>query len=694
MFGSKKPSARLNTSSGPKPVSQNRMPRRCITSVAAAATPKMPPLAPPVSACGRRDERAGRAAEHRHEVDRREADRAGPRLEGLADDPEHEHVEAEVHDPEVHGGVGEEAPPLAVAAARPGRARGWSTSWPLPLIVASRRKMQHEERDVEADEQLRRDQRVALDRLADPHRALRPVGADALEALRSDRGLGQAVGARGPSAAGAGAARFPVVMVEAGRPWRIPTVPAGLVRNMSQQLRCSPWRTRRRTREVPGASSSGPHRTGPDGLSAAEVADREQRGLVNRADERTSRSLVEIARANLLTRFNAILGTMFVLILVFGDAQDGLFGFVLVINALIGIVQEWRAKRTLDRLAVLSAPRARVVRDGEVREIDVSDVVLDDLLEIRAGDQLVADGIVVRRRRARDRRVAAHRRVGADEQGRRRARCCRAASSVAGSGRFQATSVGRRRVRAPARDRGAPVHARAVGARRRDEPHPAARAVGDRPDRDPARLQPVRGDRLDARGDRRRDRGHGRDDSRGSRAADEPRVRASRRSRSRGSACWCRSCPRSRGLARVDVVVLDKTGTITEGVMRFDDARGARRTTTWLPTRSARSRPTRTATPRCRRCAKRSRRRRDGRARRRCRSRRRASGARRRSATTAPGCSARRRWCGSGGPPTIRCASASKSSRPKGRRVLLLARTDVGARRRDAARSRSRRRRS
>ena len=71
------------------------------------------------------------------------------------------------------------------------------------------------------------------------------------------------------------------------------------------------------TREVP----EGVRRTGPNGLSAADVADRERRGLVNRADERTSRSFIEIARANLLTRFNAILGTMFVLILVFGEAR-------------------------------------------------------------------------------------------------------------------------------------------------------------------------------------------------------------------------------------------------------------------------------------------------------------------------------------------------------------------------------------
>ncbi|MDQ1467194.1 MAG: cation-transporting P-type ATPase [Actinomycetota bacterium] len=136
------------------------------------------------------------------------------------------------------------------------------------------------------------------------------------------------------------------------------------------------------------------HATPPEGLDAAAVRDRVERGLTNAADERTSRTFKEIARANLLTRFNAILGTMLVIIVVVGPLQDALFGVVLVANALIGIVQEWRAKRALDRLAVLNAPRARVVRDGEVREIPTGEVVLDDLLELRAGDQVAADGVV------------------------------------------------------------------------------------------------------------------------------------------------------------------------------------------------------------------------------------------------------------------------------------------------------------
>src|SRR4051812_24790343 len=135
-------------------------------------------------------------------------------------------------------------------------------------------------------------------------------------------------------------------------------------------------------------------RTGPDGLTAEEVAKRVRAGQTNVADERTSRKFSEILRANVFTRFNAILGTAFVLILVFGEGQDALFGFVLLFNILIGVVQEYRAKRTLDRLAVLNAPRARVVRDGVAREIAVTEVVLGDLCDLRAGDQVAADGVL------------------------------------------------------------------------------------------------------------------------------------------------------------------------------------------------------------------------------------------------------------------------------------------------------------
>ena len=106
------------------------------------------------------------------------------------------------------------------------------------------------------------------------------------------------------------------------------------------------------------------------------LRERRSRGLANTAPEHTSRSVAHILRANILTRFNFILGVLLAVILVAGEPQDALFGIVLVTNALIGIAQEVRAKLTLDRLAVLSAPRVRVIRDGTPREIAVGELAV------------------------------------------------------------------------------------------------------------------------------------------------------------------------------------------------------------------------------------------------------------------------------------------------------------------------------
>jgi cation-transporting ATPase E len=131
------------------------------------------------------------------------------------------------------------------------------------------------------------------------------------------------------------------------------------------------------------------------GLSGAEVADRVARGLVNDVPSAPTRTIGQIVRSNVLTRFNLLLGSLLAVILVVGPLQDALFGLVIVANTVVGIVQEVRAKRTLDRLEVVNAPRARVVRDGRVGELAVGQVVLDDVLEAAAGDQLVVDGEVL-----------------------------------------------------------------------------------------------------------------------------------------------------------------------------------------------------------------------------------------------------------------------------------------------------------
>jgi cation-transporting ATPase E len=105
--------------------------------------------------------------------------------------------------------------------------------------------------------------------------------------------------------------------------------------------------------------------------------------------------MAQILRANVFTRFNALLGSLLVVVAVVGPPQDGLFGVVLLVNTAIGIAQETRAKRALDRLAILNAPQAHVVRGGAVQDVPVAEVVLDDVVELHPGDQLSVDGVVL-----------------------------------------------------------------------------------------------------------------------------------------------------------------------------------------------------------------------------------------------------------------------------------------------------------
>lgn len=128
------------------------------------------------------------------------------------------------------------------------------------------------------------------------------------------------------------------------------------------------------------------------GLTAAEVAGRVARGEVNDVPVRSSRSLVDIVRANVFTRFNAIIGVLWVIMLFVAPIQDSLFGFVILANTGIGIVQEWRAKKTLDSLAVIGEAKPTVRRDGVATPVGTSDIVLGDLIEIGPGDKIVVDG--------------------------------------------------------------------------------------------------------------------------------------------------------------------------------------------------------------------------------------------------------------------------------------------------------------
>lgn len=127
------------------------------------------------------------------------------------------------------------------------------------------------------------------------------------------------------------------------------------------------------------------------GLSDEEVAEAVSRGDVNITSKQTSRSLMDIVRANVFTLFNAIIFTAMVVVLATGSWKDAVFGVVILVNTGIGIVTELKAKRTLDRLSILIAARAMVRRGGENIEIAHKDIVLGDVLWLRAGEQVPAD---------------------------------------------------------------------------------------------------------------------------------------------------------------------------------------------------------------------------------------------------------------------------------------------------------------
>jgi len=132
------------------------------------------------------------------------------------------------------------------------------------------------------------------------------------------------------------------------------------------------------------------------GLSTADVLVRIKRGQTNATTTTTSRTFREIFRAHVFTRFNAVLGILLVAVLVANSPGDGLFGFVLLANSTIGVVQEWLAKRKLDALALLHAQTAHVFREGSETTVLIRDIVLDDVIVLKAGDQVPADGTVLR----------------------------------------------------------------------------------------------------------------------------------------------------------------------------------------------------------------------------------------------------------------------------------------------------------
>ncbi len=131
------------------------------------------------------------------------------------------------------------------------------------------------------------------------------------------------------------------------------------------------------------------------GLTDAEVAARVAEGKANDVPTRASRSVADIVKANVFTRINAILSVLFLIVLATGSLINGLFGLLIIANSAIGIIQELRAKKTLDSLAIVGQAKPTVRRQSGAVELPPSQVVIDDVIEIGPGDQIVVDGALL-----------------------------------------------------------------------------------------------------------------------------------------------------------------------------------------------------------------------------------------------------------------------------------------------------------
>ena len=131
------------------------------------------------------------------------------------------------------------------------------------------------------------------------------------------------------------------------------------------------------------------------GLSDEQVNARRQQGLVNGTEEITTKTVGQIVRSNLITPFNILNTILAGLILMVGSYKNLLFMGVIISNTLIGTFQEIKAKKTIDRLKLIAAPKAHVLRGGAKRDLPVGDLVLDDIMVLSSGNQICADCVVV-----------------------------------------------------------------------------------------------------------------------------------------------------------------------------------------------------------------------------------------------------------------------------------------------------------
>lgn len=178
------------------------------------------------------------------------------------------------------------------------------------------------------------------------------------------------------------------------------------------------------------------------GLTDAEVAQRVTEGKTNDVPTRAARSVPEIVRANVFTRINAILGVLLLIVLSTGSLINGMFGLLIIVNSAIGMIQEIRAKHTLDKLAIVGQAKPLVRRQSGTHALPPSEVVLDDIIELGPGDQIVVDGDVVEESNLEvdESLLTGEADAVAKDAG---DKVMSGSFVVAGSGAYQATKVGR-----------------------------------------------------------------------------------------------------------------------------------------------------------------------------------------------------------------------------------------------------------
>lgn len=131
------------------------------------------------------------------------------------------------------------------------------------------------------------------------------------------------------------------------------------------------------------------------GLVDSEIKERLDKGYVNSALKSTSKSYWSIIRTNIFTLFNGLNLLLGILVLVYGDIKNALFLGIVTVNVVIGIIQEIRSKKTVEKLSLLTEPKVTAVRNSVEQELDINSLVVDDIIVLKAGNQIPSDSIVV-----------------------------------------------------------------------------------------------------------------------------------------------------------------------------------------------------------------------------------------------------------------------------------------------------------